>query len=239
MKKRNTTKRNTVKRSQEQREADLLALSMTSNEINCSNRNSKTGLCCNNIQMPNNTCRADAPCKLSKKCYCMKVTQNYDNVQQAYWRNWRLYNEDAEDFFEQVCYKLKHSPLPLVRWFDSGDIPDDNLFDLMVRVAVKFPNIKFMSFTKKYWIVNNYLDTGATLPDNLNIIFSAWDKNWVVDNPHNLAIAYVDFKDSSLNPEIPKYAYLCPCADKTQKVTCSMCQACWNKNLKAVKFLEH
>ena len=36
-------KRNNIKRTPEQREADLLALSMASNEINCSNRNSKTG----------------------------------------------------------------------------------------------------------------------------------------------------------------------------------------------------
>ena len=106
-------------------------------------------------------------------------------------------------------------------------------------VANTLPNIQFMSYTKKYDIINEYLDKGNKIPDNLNIIFSAWDKNWKVENPYDLAIAYVDFKNSELNPEIPPYAYLCPCADKTQHVTCSMCQACWNKKLKAVKFLEH
>lgn len=244
-KKANTKKTNTkkvnvkkAKETREQKEARLLKMSMRSNKINCSNANSKTGVCCNNIQMPNNTCREDAPCKISGKCYCMKGRQQYDKVQQAYWRNWRLYNEDSEDFFEQVIYELKHSPLPIMRWFDSGDIPDSDFFDLMVHVALKLPNIKFMSFTKKYWIVNDYLDNGGKLPDNLNIIFSAWDKTWIVDNPHNLPVAYVDFKNSILNPDIPKNAYLCPCGyDKT--ATCSMCQACWNKKLKAVKFLEH
>ena len=234
------TKKNTkTKRTPEQRMKDIWKICLSSNEINCSSRNRKTGCACNNIQMPNNTCRNDAPCKLSGKCYCMKGCQQYDQPQGAYWRNWRLYNEDPTDFFDQVVYKLKHNPLPLMRWFDSGDIPDEQFFQGMIDVANKLPNIRFMSFTKKYWIVNDYLLKGNKLPDNLNIIFSAWDKNWVVDNPFNLAVAYVDFKNSELNPEIPANAYFCPCADKTQNITCSMCQACWNKKLKAVRFLQH
>lgn len=231
--------KNNNKRTAEQRMNDIWNRCLLSNEINCSNKNNKTGVACNNIQMPNNTCREDAPCKLSGKCYCMKGRQQYDNVQGAYWRNWRLYNEDSNDFFEQVIYKLKHNPLPIMRWFDSGDIPDEQFFEGMINVAKKLPHIRFMSFTKKYYIINNYLENGQEIPDNLNIIFSAWDKNWKVENPFKLPIAYVDFKDSNMNPDIPKYAYTCPCADKISNVTCSMCQACWNKKLKAVKFLEH
>lgn len=232
-------KKITKKESSKERNKRLLEMSMMSNEINVSNRNRKTGVACNVIQMPTNTCREDAPCRVSGKCYCLKGNQRYDNVLQAYWRNWRLYNTNPEDFYEQVVFKLKHAPLPLMRWFDCGDIPDSNFFDLMVKVALELPNIKFMSFTKKYWIINEYLNAGNKIPDNLNVIFSAWDKNWIVDNPHDLPIAYVNFKNSSLNPEIPKYAYSCPCSDKEHTITCSMCQACWNKKLKAVKFLEH
>lgn len=228
-----------MKRTKEQRLQDQWNICLKSNEINCSNKNRKTGVACNNIQMPDNTCRPDAPCKLSGKCYCMKGCQQYDNVQGAYWRNWRLYNENPDEFFEQVIYKLKHNPLPIMRWFDSGDIPDEQFFKGMIEVAKTLPNIRFMSFTKKYYIVNNYLENGQEIPDNLNIIFSAWDKNWIVENPFNLPVAYVDFKDSNMNPDIPKYAYTCPCADKTLGITCSMCQACWNKKLRAVKFLEH
>lgn len=232
-------KNNKTKRTAEKRMHDIWQLCLKTNEINCSNRNRKTGVACNNIQMPNNTCRADAPCKLSGKCYCMKGCQQYDQPQGAYWRNWRLYNENPTDFFEQVIYKLKHNPLPLMRWFDSGDIPDKQFFEGMIMVANTLPNIRFMSFTKKYDIINEYLDKGNKIPDNLNIIFSAWDKNWKVENPHDLAVAYVDFKNSELNPEIPKKIYSCPCSDKEKQITCSMCQACWNKNLKAIKFLEH
>lgn len=228
-----------AKYTKEERWKQIWEYATKTNEIHCTSRNRKTGTACNNIQMPNNTCREDAPCKLSGKCYCNKGCQQYSSCQGAYWRNWRLYNEDPKDFFEQVVYKLKHNPLPIMRWFDSGDIPDADFFNGMIEVANKLPNIKFMTFTKKYWIVNDFIKDGGHIPDNFNILFSAWDKNWVVDNPYNFGIAYVDFKNSALNPDIPNNAYLCPCANKEDKITCSMCQACWNKKLKAVRFLEH
>jgi hypothetical protein len=92
-----------------------------------------------------------------------------------------------------------------------------------------------MAFTKKYEIVNEYIDKNGKLPDNLNIMFSAWDKFWEFDNPHNLGVAYVNFKDKRRNTEIPKYAFKCP-GDES---TCSACGACWNKRLKAVVFDQH
>ena len=79
------------------------------------------------------------------------------------------------------------------------------------------------------------LDKNGELPDNLNIMFSAWDKLWEVPNPHGLGIAYVDFEDKRLNPDIPSNAFKCP----GRETTCSACGACWSKKLKAVVFAEH
>ena len=36
------------------------------------------------------------------------------------------------------------------------------------------------------------------LPNNLNIVFSAWDKLWEVPNPHELPVAYVEFKNKMI-----------------------------------------
>jgi hypothetical protein len=116
------------------------------------------------------TCREDAPCKASG-CYCMKGRQAMCNVVAAYVRNLMIYNNDHDDFWEQVKFKIKHNPLPLFRWFDAGDILDYEFFCGMVELAKEFPNIRFMSFTKKYDIVNEWLTTNGDLPKNLNIIF--------------------------------------------------------------------
>ena len=210
---------------------DLLA--SRTNEISMSNNNSKTGKACLNMNFPVVTCRLDAPCK--PDCYACKGRQIMCNVQGAYYRNLRLYNENADNFFEQVYYKVKFSGLPKVRWFDSGDIVDAEFFARVVELCKKTPDVKHMAFTKKYEIVNEYIDKHGSLPDNFNVMFSAWHKLWEVPNPHNLPVAYVDFKDKTLNPEFPKNAFVCP----GRETTCSACGICFNKKVKAVVFHQH
>ena len=156
-------------------------------------------------------------------------------VQAAYYRNFRLYNDDANNFFEQVYCKIKFSGLPKVRWFDSGDIPDYDFLNKMIDVCKKTPTVKHMAFTKRYEWVNKSISENGDLPANLNIIFSAWDRLWDVPNPHNLGVAYVDFKDKRLNPEFPENAFVCP----GRNSTCSACGACFNKKLKSVIFAQH
>lgn len=208
-------------------------LASQSNEISMSNKNSKTGVACLNIAFPVCTCREDAPCK--EGCYACKGCQQFAKVQAAYYRNFRIYNDNPDNFFEQVYYKIKFAKLPKVRWFDSGDIPEYDFFVRMVELCKKTPDVKHMAFTKKYEIVNEYIDKHGELPDNLNVVFSAWHKLWNVPNPHGLAIAYVDFNDKMLNPDIPKNAFVCP----GRESTCSACGACWSKKLKAVVFKQH
>ena len=208
-------------------------LANQSNEICMANRNSKTGIACLNLAFPVCVCREDAPCK--DVCYACKGRQQIAKVQAAYYRNLRLYNNDSEEFFEQIYYKVKFSGLPKVRLFDSGDFPDYDFLERLVQLCKSTPNSKYMAFTKKYELVNEYIDKNGNFPDNLNIMFSAWDKLWDVPNPHGLGIAYVDFKDKRLNPDFPKNAFVCP----GKASTCSACGACWSKKLKAVIFLEH
>ena len=212
-------------------------LANKSNEVHLSTSNRKTGGCCNDLALPTCTCREDAPCKHGG-CYCMKGTQQMSSVLAAYTRNLRLYNTDPQDFWEQVAFKVKHNPLPLFRFFDAGDVPDYDFFCGMVELARQFPDIKFMSFTKKYSIVNKWLTENGDLPDNLNIIFSAWHIGWKVENPFGLPVAYVDFKDKTLNPEFPKEITSCP-NQKDKTITCSICRKCWDKRIEAVKFKEH
>ena len=208
-------------------------LASKTNEINMSNNNSKTGKACLNLAFPLVTCRPDAPCR--PDCYAGKGCQQIATVQGAYYRNLRLYYDDPDNFFTQIYCKIKFSGLPKVRWFDSGDIADAEFFSRMVDLCKKTPEVKHMAFTKKYDIVNEYISKNGALPDNLNVMFSAWDVLWHVDNPHNLPVSYVDFNDKRLNPEFPKNAFRCP----GRASTCSACGVCFNKKVKAVVFDQH
>jgi hypothetical protein len=208
-------------------------LANQSNEISMSNGNSKTGKACLNIAFPTCVCREDAPCR--EGCYANKGCQQISKVQAAYYRNLRLYNDDPDNFFEQIYCKVKFSGLPKVRVFDSGDLPSYDFLERLVDVCKKTPDVKWMMFTKKYEIVNEYIDKNGDLPDNLNVLFSAWHKLWEVPNPHNIGVAYVDFNDKSLNPEFPKNAFVCP----GRQTTCSACGVCFSKKVKAVVFHQH
>lgn len=237
----NKKEKNAMKKNNEERiprNEYIEKLSLNSNKINMTNNNRKTGIACLNFAFPLCTCREDAPCK--ETCYANKGRQITCTVQGAYYRNLRLMNEDMDDLFEQIAFEIKHNGLNMVRFFDSGDIPNAEFFEKMCETIRRFPDVKFMAFTKKYEIVNEYLAQGNTIPNNFNIMFSAWDYTWKFDNPFNLPVAYVKFKDERLNPDIPKYALNCPSnGKKVGEVTCSMCKACWNKKLKAVYFEEH
>lgn len=180
---------------------------------------------------PVTTCRSNAPCKST--CYACKGHQQYPTVLGTYMKNLRIWNENPRHFFECIDYYLKYSGYRYMRLFDSGDFPNEHfLVDIIELVIKKNPQTKFMAFTKKYEIINDYLKN-HTLPENLNIIFSAWDKNWQFDNPFNLPIAYVNFDKKDLNPVIPNDAKECD-------GNCSICYKCWYlENGEAVVFGQH
>lgn len=215
------------------RDEYIAHLATKTNKIHMTTKNKKTGPAILDLAFPVCTCRDDAPCK--ETCYACKGTQKITIVQAAYYRNWRLWNENPDNFFEQVFYEIKYSGLTTVRFFDSGDFPNYDFLERVISLCEKTPDIKYMAFTKQYEIVNDYIFKNGKLPNNLNIVFSAWDKLWEVPNPHELPVAYVEFKDKRMNPDFPKNSFRCPMREST----CSACKVCWNKNLKAVIFKQH
>lgn len=206
----------------------------SSNLISINNGNRKTGIGCLTMSFPQCSCLENAPCR--KGCYCSKGCQQFPSVQGAYYRNWRIWNSNPEDFEKQLNFFLDMAGLPLFRYCDCGDIPDAAFLAMMFRVALNHPNISFLAYTKKYDMVNEFLSKGNVIPDNLTIRFSYWDKCWEVPNPYNLPAAYVEFTDEHLTPEIPKNAFHCHGGKQT---TCSICRVCFNKKISAVKFTQH
>jgi hypothetical protein len=81
------------------------------------------------------------------------------------------------------------------RFHVSGDIPNILYLNAMARVAESLPHTSFLVFTKQYNIVNQYINDGMTIPQNLKIIFSNWG-DWKCENPHNLPTCEVILKGS-------------------------------------------
>ena len=173
-------------------------------------------------------------CKFcGKKCYARKMCKLRPTVKESYDNNLDILMNDKELFWREVEGSIKLTTY--FRFFVSGDIYDKDFLENMVLCARKNKHCNILCFTKKYSLVNEYLEHHR-LPKNLNIVFSAW-KGLEMPNPFNLPTAEVMYKDgTSTAEEGKKYIY---CSGN-----CSECisekRSCWNlKKGEGVIFAEH
>lgn len=117
------------------------------------------------------------------KCYAGKIAKLRKTVLQAYSKNLAIYFADPEKYFKQIS--LVSGMQRFFRWHVSGDIVNDRYFSGMVKVAIDNPETKYLCFTKKFDIVNNWIAKNGDLPRNLIVLFSGWD-NLKPVNPYNL-----------------------------------------------------
>lgn len=145
------------------------------------------------------TCRADAPCK--KECYCHKG--HLLLVNKYHQKRYEAYKADNDLFFKKIDMELQTTNFSFFRWHSSGDIVDERYFLGMVETAKNHPEVKFLAFTKKYEIVNRFLDEGNEIPNNLSILFSAWGAGWSFPNPHNLPVSHIETGNAEFDSVIP------------------------------------
>lgn len=192
---------------------------MILDHVHISRANSKLGPDIPSVSLPvGETCRKNAPC--FKLCYGRHGRMAFPRVKGLSEKNYDIWKADP-DFYKREI-EIASFKSKFFRWHVCGDIPDPLYLEMMVEVAEKIPETKFLCFTKQYEIVNNYLDEHQVFPENLKMVLSAWG-DWMPENPHNLPIAYIRLKDGGCN--IPECAYQCSnyCGD------CVMTgQSCWD-----------
>lgn len=197
-------------------------------KISISNGNSKMGAI-PSVSLPACvTCNPSAPC--FKKCYAAKLERIYSSVKNAYARNLDILNDDPAAYWQQV--KAAAVITRFFRYHVSGDIPNAAYFAEMVKTAEEIPTTKFLAFTKQYKTVNDFINGGGVIPENLKIIFSSWGA-WKCENPHGLPTSEVIFKGCA------------PSEDwKICGGNCTECACrgvgCWEvKNGETIAFYEH
>lgn len=184
--------------------------------------NSKLGGAIPSINLPAGiTCRPDAPC--FKGCYALKGNFLFANVRKSHIDNLNLYNNNPDGYFKEIVEKTKFSTY--ARFFSSGDIPDNAYFAKMVEVARINKNTRYLLFTKKGYIINDYISNGGKIPNNLRIIFSEW-YNWTQPNQYN-------FPTSNILQDGDSKGFIC-------SGKCAECLKCWHlKKGQKVLFKKH
>lgn len=197
--------------------------------ISVSKGNSKMGAV-PSVSLPSVvTCRV---CACSKKCYARKLERLRPSVAKAYKNNLTVLQTEPDTYWREVEAAIMMSRF--FRFHVSGDIPDATYFYRMIEVAIRQPHCEILCFTKKYEIVNGYLETGRELPRNLHIIFSGWVGLQMV-NPFLLPEAHVKYRDGSTTARIDALKCGGNCTE------CAITEdGCWSlQNGSQVVFDEH
>lgn len=176
------------------------------------------------------TCRND--CECSRKCYAKRLERMRPSVREAYKHNYELLKSSPNTYWREVEASIMMSRF--FRFHVSGDIPDVYYLNHMVDIAERNPHCEILCFTKKYRIVNGYLDVGGIIPKNLHLIFSAW-RGLKMENPHGLPEAHVRYKDGTTTAHENAVQCSGNCTE------CALTEGgCWNlKDGQEVIFDEH
>lgn len=138
------------------------------------------------------TCRTD--CECNKKCYAKRLERLRPSVRAAYQNNYELYLSDKDTYWREIEGSIMMSRF--FRFHVSGDIIDDDYLRRMIAIANNNRHCEILCFTKKYDIVNEYIEDGGQIPENLHLIFSVW-RNLECDNRFNLPTSHVRYKDGT------------------------------------------
>lgn len=204
---------------------------MNPDHVHISRHVSKLGVEIPSLNLPVGcTCRPDAPC--FQKCYARRGRFCFTRNKAYLQNNLELWHCESQLFEQEITLAAFRSRF--FRWHSSGDIPDAAYLEMMVRIARHLPKTRFLVFTKKYELIDHWLEENNAFPENLTVVLSAWG-DFLPQNPHNLPVSYIRFKHASY--AIPESARQCPsyCGDC---VTSGM--SCWDLHPgESVVFHEH
>ena len=159
--------------------------------VKISKGNSKLGAI-PSVSLPSiKTCRSCACCE---KCYAQKLERLRPSVKNAYEHNLGVLLSDPTTYWREVEASVMMSRF--FRFHVSGDIPNTSYLENMVAVAGRNTHCEILCFTKRYEMVNEFIQKNGELPNNLHMIFSGW-VGLDMANPFSLPEAHVRYRDGS------------------------------------------
>lgn len=159
--------------------------------VKISKGNSKLGAI-PSVSLPSiKTCRQ---CACQEKCYAQKLERLRPSVKNAYEHNLVALLSEPTTYWREVEASVMMSRF--FRFHVSGDIPNAAYLENMVSVAERNSHCEILCFTKRYEMVNEFIQQNGELPSNLHMIFSGW-VGLEMANPFSLPEAHVRYRDGS------------------------------------------
>mgnify|MGYP003142134635 CR=1 FL=1 len=176
------------------------------------------------IGLPAKECKTGAklqkvPGSVCYDCYAMKGCYVFKVVQDAQYR--RLAAIKHPLWVGAMAHLINSKKANVFRWHDSGDVQDEEHLIKIFAVCKLTPKIKHWLPTREAWI-KAFL---PECPENLVIRFSA---------PMVDQTAPASWPNSS---EVVTAGATCPAAQQNNE--CRDCRACWDSNIKTIKYGKH
>lgn len=151
--------------------------------VRISNANSKMGAVSSVSTLPFITCPVCCRETCGAKCYAAKLANLRQSVLKSYAINTALALYRPNIYWQQVNAAI--CGVRFFRFHVSGDIINKAYLHHMIDAARNNPHCENLAFTKRFDVVNAWIDDGNDIPENLHILFSGWT-NLKPVNPHNL-----------------------------------------------------
>lgn len=194
----------------------------------------------------------DHRCECFSEKICYGCSGNYVRypVNQLYLADNLLYfrTYGADKMAEKIIKEIKKNKIKYFRWFTVGDIPTMEFIRMMVIVGRACPGVKFWGYTKKYMLVNHYIEKymNGNAEEFLRLtglIFSHWrNKNgefFKMLNPYNMPTS--EFIPYGMETEAKKADHICPCSNPDVYEHCCNCSnPCYELRIgQSMALLEH
>ena len=163
-------------------------------KIHISAGNAKLGSIMNISLPPVATCHNCSSCM--HYCYAVRSYNRFTGTAAGWNENYLLFLSDPSRYFSEISKAVRTQRF--FRWHVSGDIVNGAYLAGMITVAQANPKTEFLAFTKAYQIVNIAIGSGAVIPSNLHLLFSA-APGVKMPNPYNIPECHINFADSALN----------------------------------------
>ena len=120
-------------------------------------------------------CKYGCECAKEGKCYALLQELQYTDKMKADWENLLLYNEDPEAYKKAVIKFMEENGEDTLRWFESGDSPDEEFFPVVVKgVADVLKDKRFYGYTKEHKEIDFIHDVPVWQWENVNLMMSEW-----------------------------------------------------------------
>lgn len=155
---------------------------------------------------PITSCPKHAPCK--KDCYACRMSR-YPTVAQSWASNLHEARHNRDSYFAEIAAFFVMFRPSFFRWHVAGDILDQDYLERMADLARRYPDTRFLCFTKMHGL------TYYHLPRNLVVVFSMWP-GWG-DTVKHMPRAWMQ---DGTETRVPADAIHCP-------GNCETCGMCW------------